>query len=72
MLNLSLAWVQFVFFDELVDGVLDSLLGLHDFLNEHFWTVFWVVALSDHSVVHCVVNACHTSRYELLLSLLKL
>ena len=72
MLYFNLVRIQTIFLDELVDGVLDSLLGLDYFLYEHFRSVLWVVALSDDSMVYCVIDACYTSGYQFPLSFLEL
>lgn len=54
-------------FNEFVDSVLDSFLGLHNLLYEHFRLIFRIISLSDDTVILGVVYAFDTPADELLL-----
>ena len=56
-LHQLLVFIKTLIFHELIDRVLDSFLRLENFLNEHFWAVFWVVTLGYHAVVLSVVDS---------------
>ena len=61
MYHFYLVFVEAIFFYELVDGVLDTLLALDNLFDEHLGSILGVVALGDDSVVLGGVDTGDTS-----------